>query len=67
MKKNMENQTRSELCTDDKNQIILGTLMIFFKSGQSFYQKLYTKVTTSKTATAKLFSTISNRNKTSNK
>ena len=43
------------------NQNIQATLMIFLKSVKNFYEKLYTKETTSKTANAEIFSKISNR------
>ena len=39
----MENQTRSELCTDDKNQIILGTLMIFLNQVKAFTKNFIQK------------------------
>ena len=63
----MKNQTRSELYTDDKKSNYSSNSTDIFKSAKNFYQKLYTKETTSKTATAELFSTISNRNKISSK
>ena len=63
----MKNQIRSELYADDKKLNYSSNSNDVFKSAKNFYQKLYTKETTSKTATAELFSTISNRNKVSNK
>ena len=53
MKQNMLNQTISELYTDDKNSKYSRNLNNILKSAKSFYKKLYTKETTSKTTTAK--------------
>ena len=67
MKQNMQNQTISELNTDDKKSKYSSNLHDILKSAKTLYKKLYTKDITSKTATAEHFSAISNRMKISNK
>ena len=47
------------------NQNILATLLTFSNLQKNFYEKLYTKETTSKTATTKFISKIPNRKKIS--
>ena len=49
-----------------KNQSILATLLTFSNLQKNFYEKLYTKQTTSKTATTEFISKIPNRKKISN-
>ena len=48
------------------NQNILATLLTFSNMQKNFYEKLYTKETTSKTASTKFISKIPNRKKISN-
>ena len=48
------------------NQNILATLLTFSNLQKNFYEKLYTKETTSKTATNEFIFKISNRRKISN-
>ena len=48
------------------NQNILATLLTFSNLQKNFYEKLYTKETTSKTASTKFISKIPNRKKISN-
>ena len=67
MRQNMQNQTISELYTNDKTSKYSSNCNNIVKSGKNFYEKFYTKETMSKTATVELFSKISNRNKISNK
>ena len=62
----MENQTISELYTDDKKSKCFSNTNDILKLDKNVYEKLYTKETTSKTATAELFSKFSNRKKISN-
>ena len=59
--------TISELYTDDKKSKYSSNPNDILKSDRNFYEKLCTKETTSKTATAELFIKISNRKKISNK
>ena len=67
-KLNIQNQTISELLyTDDKKSKYSSNPNDTLKSAESFCEKFYTKEATSKTAIPELFSTISNRNKISNK
>ena len=48
------------------NQNILATLLTFLNLQKNFYEKLYTKQTTSKTATTEFISKIPNRKEISN-
>ena len=48
------------------NQNILATLLTFSNLQKNFYEKLYTKQTTSKTATTEFISKIPNRKEISN-
>ena len=50
-----------------RNQNILATLLTFLNLQKKLYEKLYTKETTSKTATTEFISKMSNREKKSNK
>ena len=49
MKQNMQNQTISELHTDDKKSKYSSNPNDIFNSAKNFYKKGYTKETTSKT------------------
>ena len=62
----MQNQTISELYTDDEKSKYSSNPNDILKTLKNFYEKLYAKETTSKTATAKLFSKMSNQKKISN-
>ena len=53
--------------TDDTNQNILAVLRTFSNLQKIFFEKLYTKETTSKGATTEFLSKIPNRKKISNK
>ena len=73
LKENMQNQTISELYTDDKKTTYSSNPNAFLKSAKNLYEKLYTKrqppklpLLNSKTATSELFSKIPNRMKISN-
>ena len=61
----MQNQAISDLYIDDKKPKYFSNPYDILKSAKNFYEKLYTKERTSQTATAELFSNISNRKKTS--
>ena len=71
MKQNMQNQTKSELSTDDEKSKYSSNPNDILKPAKNFYEKLYTKETSSKTATPEIISTIStsvsNRKKIWNK
>ena len=66
MKQDMQNQTISELYTDDKKSKCFSNTNDILKLDKNVYEKLYTKETTSKIATSELFSKFSNRKKISN-
>ena len=66
MKQNMQNQTISELYSDDKKLKYSINPNDILKSLKNFYGKRYTKEATSKTATAEHFGKISNKKKISN-
>ena len=57
----MQNKTISELYTDDKKSKYSSNPNDILKSAKTFYGKLYTKKSTSKTASAKIVSKIANR------
>ena len=59
----MQNQAISDLYTDDKKPKYFSNPYDILKSAKTFHEKLYTKERTSKTATAELFSNISNKKK----
>ena len=55
-RRNMQNQKISELYTDDNKSKHSSNSTDILKSAKNFYEKLYTKETTSKTATTDLIS-----------
>ena len=63
----MQNQITSELNADDKKSKYSSNFNYILKAAKNFYEKFYTKETTSKTATAELLSKISNIKKISKK
>ena len=65
-RKNMRNQTRSEFILMIINQNILASLLAFSNLKKNFYEKLYTKEVTFKTATTDFLSQIPNRKNISN-
>ena len=65
VKQNIQNQKISQLCNDDKKTEHSSNPNDIFKSAKTFMKKFYTNMTTSKTATAEIFSKISNKNKIS--
>ena len=62
-RQNLQNQATSELYTDDNKSKYSCNSEDIFKYSEKIYEKLYTKKTTSKAATTKFFSKISNRRK----
>ena len=52
----MQDQTISEIYTDDNKSKHSSNLLTFSNLQKNFYEKLYTKETTSKTATTDLIS-----------
>ena len=62
----MQNQTISEIYTDDNKSKHSSNPTDILKSAKNLYEKLYTKETTSKTATTEFISKILNRKKISN-
>ena len=66
-RQNLQNQTISELYTDDNNSKHSSNPKDIFKSAKKFYETLYTKETTSKAATTKFLSKIPKRKKIPNK
>ena len=62
----MQNQTMSELYTDDNKSKYSSNPKYILKSAKKFYEKLYTKETTSKAAITEFLSKIPNRKKISN-
>ena len=65
-RKNMRNQARSEFILMIINQNILASLLAFSNLKKNFYEKLYTKEVTFKTATTGFLSQIPNRKNISN-
>ena len=66
-RRNMQNQTISELYTDDnKSKYSSNPTDILKSAKKKFYEQFCTKETTSKTATAEFISKIPNRKKISN-
>ena len=65
-RKNGQNQTRSEFILMILNQNILESLLTFSNLQKNFYEKIYTKQATIKTATAEFLSQIPNRRNISN-
>ena len=61
----MQNQSISELYTDNKSEISSNPQDIV-KLAKNYYEKIYTKEATSNACTSKLFSKTSNRRKISN-
>ena len=64
-RQNLQNQTRSELYTNDNKSKYSSNPKDIFISEKLFYQKLYTKYTTSKATFAKFLSKIPNIKKIS--
>ena len=64
-RQNLQNQTRSELYTNDNKSKYSSNPKDIFKSEKLFYQKLYTKYTNSKAASTKFLSKIPNIKKLS--
>ena len=60
-RRNMQNQTISELYTDDNKSKHSSNPTDILKSAKNLYEKLYTKETTSKTTTTEFISKIRNR------
>ena len=65
-RRNLQNQTISELCTDDNKSKYPSNPKDIFKSAKEFYENLYIKETTPKAAPTKLLSKIPSRKKISN-
>ena len=65
-RQNMQNQSISELYTNDNKSKISSNLQDIVKSANNYYEKIYTKEATSNDSTSKLFSKIPNRRKMSN-
>ena len=63
MKQNMQNQTKSELYTDNKKWKYSSNPNDILKSARNYFEKIYIKETTSKSTIAEFFSKISNRKK----
>ena len=65
-RQNIQNQTISELYTDNNKSKYSSNSKDILKSAKKFYEKLYTMETTSKVTITKTLSKILNRKKISN-
>ena len=59
----MQNQTKSELYTDNKKSKYSSNPNDILKSARNYFEKIYIKETTSKSTIVEFFSKISNRKK----
>ena len=66
LKDNMQNQTTSELYTEDKKTKYSSNPNYILKSAKNFYEKLYTKRQSPKLFTSYLLTKIPNKKKISN-